>query len=57
MLNISGTPDFTSFGEFMISLIHYAYITEFVSQVMGIIRVKGEFIHHPSVWRAFDGHH
>ena len=28
----SGTPDFTPFGEFMISLIIYAwYITEFVS--------------------------
>ena len=39
MLTISGTPDFTPFGEFMISPlwefmispIHYIYITEFVS--------------------------
>ena len=34
MLTISGTPDFTPFGEFMISPIHYTYtlyITEFVS--------------------------
>ena len=33
MLTLSGTPDFTPFGEFMISSIHYRtlYITEFVS--------------------------
>ena len=27
----SRTPDFAPFGEFMISPIHYIYITEFVS--------------------------
>ena len=34
MLTISGTPDFTPFGEFMILLIRYTYtlcITELVS--------------------------
>ena len=31
MLTVSGTPEFTSFGEFMISPIHYTYIREFVS--------------------------
>ena len=34
MLTLSGTPDFTPFGEFMILLIRYTYtlcITEFVS--------------------------
>ena len=31
MLTPSGTPDFTPFGEFMISPIHYIYITECVS--------------------------
>ena len=31
MLTLSWTPDFTSFGEFMISPIHYIYIAEFVS--------------------------
>ena len=33
MLTLSGTPDFTPFGEFMISPIHYIYITEFVSRM------------------------
>ena len=31
MLTLSGTHDFTPFWEFMISPIHYIYITEFVS--------------------------
>ena len=31
MLTLSGTPDFSPFGEFMISPIHHIYITEFVS--------------------------
>ena len=31
MLTLSGTHDFTPLGEFMISPIHYIYITEFVS--------------------------
>ena len=31
MLTLSGTPDLTRFWEFMISPIHYIYITEFVS--------------------------
>ena len=31
ILTLSGTPDFTPFGEFMMSPIHYIYITEFVS--------------------------
>ena len=31
ILTLSGAPDFTPFGEFMISPIHYIYITEFVS--------------------------
>ena len=31
MLTLSGTPDFTPFGEFMISPIHYINITEFVN--------------------------
>ena len=33
MVTLSSTPDFTPFGEFMISPIHYTciFITEFVS--------------------------
>ena len=31
MLTLSGTSDFTPFREFMISAIHYIYITKFVS--------------------------
>ena len=31
MLTLSGTPDFAPFGEFMISLTHYMYISGFVS--------------------------
>ena len=30
MLTLSGTPDLTPFGEFMISPIHYIHINEFV---------------------------
>ena len=28
---LSGTPDFTYFGEFMTAYIHYIYFTEFVN--------------------------
>ena len=31
MLTLSGTPYFTTFGEFMISSVHYIYITECVN--------------------------
>ena len=31
MLTLSRTPDFTPFGQFRLSPIHYIYITEFVS--------------------------
>ena len=31
MFTLSGTPDFIPFGKFMISPIHFIYITEFVS--------------------------
>ena len=31
ILTLFGTPDFTPFGEFMISPIHYIHINEFVS--------------------------
>ena len=40
MLTPSGTPDFTPLGKFMISPIHYIYITEFVSLRTMFLRIN-----------------
>ena len=36
MLTLSGTPDFTPFGEFMISPIHYSIYTLQKLSVLGL---------------------
>ena len=36
MLTLPGTPDFTPFGEFMISLIHYIY-TLYINELVSFV--------------------